>query len=206
MDQIRVLIADDHAVVRAGLNSIIGMQKDMIVVGLAKDGVEAVAEARRLKPDAVVMDLMMPRKDGAQATAEIHKELPETKIVILTTFGTADILAHALDNGASGAVLKDAAEDELVTAIRQAMSGKRHLSSAISHQLRDNPPLPELSQRQRQILAAMARGLTNRDIAAELGLSLVSVEEYAANTLKKLGAANRTEAVAIALRKHLLKI
>lgn len=206
MDQIRVLIADDHAVVRAGLNSIIGMQKDMIVVGLAKDGIEAVAEAHRLKPDAVVMDLMMPRKDGAQATAEIHEEMPETKIVILTTFGTADSLAHALDNGASGAVLKDAAEDELVTAIRQAMSGKRHLSSAISHQLRDNPPLPELSQRQRQILASMSKGLTNRDIAAELGLSLVSVEEYAANTFKKLDAANRTEAVAIALRKHLLKI
>ena len=199
----KILVVDDEKLLVKGIK--FNLEHEGYTVDACYDGQTAVDMARTGGYDLIILDLMMPQKDGAQATAEIHKELPETKIVILTTFGTADILAHALDNGASGAVLKDAAEDELVTAIRQAMSGKRHLSSAISHQLRDNPPLPELSQRQRQILAAMARGLTNRDIAAELGLSLVSVEEYAANTLKKLGAANRTEAVAIALRKHLLK-
>lgn len=205
MDQIRVLIADDHAVVRMGLKSIIGMQKDMSVVGLAKDGEEAVKETKRLRPNVIIMDLMMPKKDGAKATAEILEQWPSVKIIILTTFGTADSLAHALENGAMGAVLKDAAEDELISAIRKAMAGERHISTAVLQQLKGNPPLPELSRRQQQILSSMVRGLTNKDIALELGISLVSVEEYVANIFKKIGASNRAEAVAIALKKHLLQ-
>jgi len=206
MDKIKVLIADDHAVVRMGLSSLVNMQKDMVVVGMAKNGCEAVEETLRLEPDVVIMDLMMPKKDGAQATAEIHAQQPNAKIVILTTFGTADSLAHAIQNGAICAVLKDAAEEELVAAIRMACAGRKHLSRSISKNLKDNPPLPELSQRQKQILAALVDGQTNKAIADELGLSTESIAEYVANILKKLGAANRAEAVAIALRKQLLKI
>ena len=206
MKKFRILLADDHAIMRMGLCAILGKQPDFEVVGEAEDGEEAVARTRALRPDVVIMDLMMPKLDGAAATAAIHAELPETKILILTTFGAADSLAHALQNGAAGALLKSAPNAELITALRAIAAGRRIVAPDIQRILRENPPSEELTPRQLEILEQMTRGLTNADIARVLGISEPRVKEHVLTILSKLGAANRTEAVALALRKQLLKI
>ena len=203
--KIRVLIADDHTIVRMGLVSLLGTEKDMEVVGQAKNGSEAVQTALKTKPDVVIMDLVMPKMDGVEATIELQKTLPSARILVLTTFGTSDGIAHALASGASGALIKSAENLDLITAIRQVAAGRRYLSPEIAEQLKLDPPVPELTPRQKDILALMIRGFTNRDIANQLSLSTESVNEYVNAILQKVGAANRTEAVAIALRKHLLK-
>ena len=204
MKKTRILLADDHAIMRMGLCAILGKQPDLEVVGEAEDGEEAVARTRALRPDVVIMDLMMPKLDGAAATAAIHAELPETKILILTTFGAADSLAHALQNGAAGALLKSAPNAELITALRAIAAGRRIVAPDIQRILRENPPSEELTPRQLEILEQMTRGLTNADIARVLGISEPRVKEHVLTILSKLGAANRTEAVALALRKQLL--
>ena len=202
--KIRILIADDHLIVRTGLAALLGTEKDMEVVGQAKNGIEAVREAMRLKPDIVIMDLMMPKMDGVAATAEIAAKSPETRVILLTTFGTSDGIAHALANGAKGAILKNADNAELARAIRKVARGGEFISSDIQQQLAADPPIPQLTPRQREILASMVRGLTDRDIANQLGIRQDGVNDHVRAILQKIGAANRTEAVAIALRKHLL--
>ena len=201
---IRILIADDHLIVRTGLAALLGTEKDMEVVGQAKNGIEAVREAVRLKPDIVIMDLMMPKMDGVAATAEIAAKSPETRVILLTTFGTSDGIAHALATGAKGAILKNADNAELARAIRKVARGGEFISSDIQQQLAADPPIPQLTPRQREILASMVRGLTDRDIANQLGIRQDGVNDHVRAILQKIGAANRTEAVAIALRKHLL--
>ena len=201
---IRILIADDHLIVRTGLAALLGTEKDMEVVGQAKNGIEAVREAMRLKPDIVIMDLMMPKMDGVAATAEIAAKSPETRVILLTTFGTSDGIAHALATGAKGAILKNADNAELARAIRKVARGGEFISSDIQQQLAADPPIPQLTPRQREILASMVRGLTDRDIANQLGIRQDGVNDHVRAILQKIGAANRTEAVAIALRKHLL--
>ena len=205
-DKIRVLIADDHTIVRMGLTALLDTEKDIEVVGQAKNGVEALAESRRLNPDIVIMDLMMPKKDGVEATTELKDMQPAVKVIILTTFGTSDGIAHAIACGAVGAVLKNAEDTELVTAIRKVAAGGRYISPEIKQQLENDPPVPELTPRQMQVLQSMTRGLTNRDIAKQLGIRQDGVNIHVNAILQKIGAANRTEAVAIALRKHLLKL
>ena len=205
-DKIKVLIADDHAIVRIGIRSLLAIAKDCELVGQADDGAEAVALALKLKPDVVIMDLMMPVKDGVEATAELHERLPETKVVLLTTFGTSDGIAHALENGASGAVLKSCAEAELVTAIRKAAAGESYISPDIRRQFKDDPPVPKLTSKQVQILDYMTKGKTNKEIATLLDIQLCSANEHIETIIRKVGAVNRAEAVAIAMRKHLLKV
>lgn len=206
MKPLRILLADDHAVVRIGLASLLESEKDMTVVGQAKNGEEAVLLARRERPDIVVMDLMMPKMDGAEATAALARERPSAKVIILTSYGAADGVAHALDAGAAGAIMKTADDAELVTAIRKVAVGQRVISPEIRQQLDEQPPVPELTPRQKEILASITRGLTNRDIALELGIRHDGVDRHVNAILSKIGAANRTEAVAIALRKQLLKL
>ena len=203
---IRVLIADDHTIVRIGLRTLLGAEKDIEVVGEAKNGEMAVKEAMRLSPDVVIMDLMMPKMDGAEATAALHEKLPETKVIILTTFGSSDGIAHAIESGASGALMKTADDAALISTIRSVASGKTVISPDIKRLLADDPPIPVLTSRQTEVLQSMMRGLTNRDIAKQLGIRQDGVNEHVAAILAKIGAANRTEAVAIALRKHLLKL
>ena len=203
---IRVLIADDHTIVRAGLAALLGTERDITVVGQAKNGVEAVREAVRLQPDVVIMDLMMPKMDGVEATTEIAGKAPAAKVIVLTTFGTSDGIAHALDVGAKGAILKNADNAQLISAIRKVAKGGEFVSPEIRQQLAVDPPIPSLTPRQKEILASMVRGLTDRDIARQLGIRQDGVNEHVSAILQKLGAANRTEAVAVALRKHLLKI
>ena len=201
----RILIADDHAIVRMGLASLLGTQDGFEVVGDAEDGEMAVKKALKLKPDVVIMDLMMPKKDGAEATAEIHAALPETKILILTTFGTSDGIANALNSGASGALMKNSPNDQLVKALRTVAAGGRAISDEVERLLEEDPPAKALTPRQMEILEGMTRGLTNQDIATELGIREDRVKGHVNTIFAKLGAANRTEAVAIALRKSLLK-
>ena len=203
---IRVLIADDHTIVRIGLRTLLGAEKDIEVVGEAKNGEMAVKEALRLRPDVVIMDLMMPKMDGAEATAALHEKLPETKVIILTTFGSSDGLAHAIESGAAGALMKTADDDALISTIRSVDGGKTVISPDIKRLLAEDPPIPVLTTRQTEVLQSMMRGLTNRDIAKQLGIRQDGVNEHVAAILAKIGAANRTEAVAIALRKHLLKL
>ena len=204
--KIKVLIADDHTIVRAGLMALLGTEKDLEIVGQAKNGIEAVRETLRLRPDVVIMDLMMPKKDGVEATAEIVEKAPAVKVVILTTFGTSDGIAHALSAGAKGAILKNADNSQLVAAVHRVAKGGEFISSDIRQQLAVDPPIPELTPRQKDILASMVRGLTDKDIARQLGIRQDGVNDHVSAILQKLGAANRTEAVAVTLRKHLLKI
>ena len=206
MDKIKVLIADDHAIVRTGLSMLLEAQGGFDVVGEAENGTDAVRLALKLKPDVVVMDLMMPEMDGIAATREIKAKAAGAKVLILTTSTVSDDLSRALDAGADGAIMKSAANAELVAAIRDIAAGKRTVSPDISRLISQDPPLPELTPRQKDILASMVRGLTNKDIARELGIRSDGVNQHIMAILEKLGAANRTEAVAIALRKHLLKI
>ena len=203
---IRVLIADDHTIVRIGLRTLLGAEKDIEVVGEAKNGEMAMKEALRLRPDVVIMDLMMPKMDGAEATAALHEKLPETKVIILTTFGSSDGIAHAIESGAAGALMKTADDAALISTIRSVAGGKTVISPDIKRLLAEDPPIPVLTTRQTEVLQSMMRGLTNRDIAKQLGIRQDGVNEHVAAILAKIGAANRTEAVAIALRKHLLKL
>ena len=206
MAKIKVLIADDHSVVRMGLGALLSAEDDIDVVGEAKNGEEAVRNVLKLSPDIVIMDLMMPKKDGVAATTEIRAKCPQVKVLILTSFSTSDGIASALAAGASGAVMKSAENDSLVSAIRSVHAGKRVIPAEIRRLMSEDPPVPELSQRQREILASITRGLSNDDIAQQLGIGKASIKTHILSLFQKLGAANRAEAVAIALRKHLLKI
>ena len=205
MKKTRILIADDHAIVRMGLASLLGTKKDFEIVGDAEDGETAVRKALKLKPDVVIMDLMMPNKDGATATAEIHKALPDTKILILTTFGTSDIISRALHAGAIGAIMKNSPNAQLVATIRSVAAGTRTISPEIERLIEEDPPAKELTPRQLEILNALAKGLSNPEIVTTLGICEDRVKDHINAIFTKLNATNRTEAVAIAFRKHLLK-
>ena len=204
MKKIKVLIADDHAVVRSGLAAILDTEADIEDVGLAKNGIEAVETALAAKPDIVIMDIRMPVMDGAEATRELREKLPATKVLILTSFGEADGVALALKSGAAGAITKTAEDAELVTVIRNIASGGKYISTEIEKLLTESPPVPKLTPRQREILAYMTKGLTNVEIAKILRIRKDTVEEHVNLLLAKLYASNRTEAVAIALRKQLI--
>ena len=205
-EKIKVLIVDDHKMVRAGLTALLETEKDIEVIGQAENGRDAVEQSSRLAPDVVIMDLMMPVMDGVEATRLIHERTPDVRILVLTTFGSSDGIAHALEAGASGAIMKSADTPDLAKAIRKASKGERTVSDEIERQLKIDPPIPQLTPRQKDILDSMVRGLSNPDIAKQLGIRRDGVKQHINAILSKIGASNRTEAVAIALRKHLLKI
>ena len=205
MKKTRVMIVDDHSVVRMGLTTIINLEKDLMVCGEAENGTDAVAAARQLKPDVIVMDLMMPDMDGAETTAAIRKVSPESKVLILTTFGTAADISHAIAAGAIGAVTKNISNAELADAIRNTAAGLSHFSPEIRQTLDETEKEPEFTHRQMEVLNSITRGLSNDDIALQLGLSKTRIKQHLNEVYAKLGAANRAEAVAIAMRKQLLK-
>ena len=206
MAKIKVLIADDHTLVRMGLRMLVSSQKDLEFVGEAEDGQEAVAAVERKRPDVVVMDLQMPIVDGIEATERIAKSHPGTKVIILTSYGSSDGISHALEKGAVGAILKSETETALVKAIRLAAAGKSYITEEIRAQIAADPPIKDLSPRQLEIISAITRGLSNAEIGDLLGIDRFTVKNHLAILFQKLGVANRTEAVAIALRKQLVKV
>lgn len=202
--KIKVLIADDHALMRMGLRALLDTQPDLEVVGEATDGADAVRKTLRLKPDVVVMDILMPGLDGIAATRQLAERQPDVRVLVLTTSTSSDDLSRALRAGAAGAILKSEANAKLLAAIRAISRGERSVSPEVHAMIAQDPPADELSPRQREILLAMSRGLTNKEIAVSLDCSPESVKDRINAICTNLGAANRTEAVTIALRKHLL--
>lgn len=206
MKKISVLIADDHTIVRIGLRTLLSYAEDIEVVGEARNGEQAVRETVRLSPDVVVMDLAMPKKDGVEATREILELRPLTRVLILTSYGTSDGIAHALEVGAAGAMMKTADDERIVTTIRKIAAGETCISPDIQRQLEANPPIPRLSARQLEVLQMVVDGKTSKEIASVLGIRPDSVDAVTRALFEKMNVSSRTEAVAIALRKHLLKI
>ena len=206
MKKIRIVIADDHKLMRMGLVSLFSVQRDMTVVGEADDGESAVNLVQTLKPDIVIMDLMMPNMSGADATARIISFAPKTGIIILSSFSDSADMARAIAAGARGAQAKEAPTDALVDAVRVVAAGGTAISPEIDHLIKEDPPPTTLTEKQADILKSAARGLSNKDIAKQFGISPVSVKKHMSAIFLKLGAATRAEASAIALRKHLLKM
>ena len=214
MKKIRILLADDHAIMRVGLASLLLREKDMTVVGEAETGEEAVALARELKPDVVVMDLMMPALSGAEATRQITAEpaadggnAPETrpKVLVFTSYGTSADLARAVLNGASGVLLKNAPTRDLPQAIRRVFAGEKVLSNEVQALVNEETATPCLTDRQLQQLELAARGFTNQEIADQLDVSLITVKKQFSDIFARLGVSNRAEAIAISLQRQIIK-
>jgi DNA-binding NarL/FixJ family response regulator len=205
--RIRVLIADDHQMVREGLKVLLSTHDDIAVIGEAADGAEAVERCRLLCPDVVLMDVMMPVMDGAEATAEIAACCPDARVIALTSFVDQVYVQKAFDAGAIGYLLKDARPETLTRAIRDAMDGRGTIDSgamkALMEQRQQEEIGSELTNREREVLALIAAGLSNKEIARDLTLSVGTVRLHVSNILAKLGAPNRTTAAAIAMKNGL---
>jgi two-component system, NarL family, response regulator LiaR len=205
---IRVMIVDDHAVVRSGLTAFLQAYDDLALAGEARSGDEAVEICARINPDVVLMDLVMPGMDGADATQAIRRACPGTQVMILTTFKDEGMVQKALRAGAIGYLLKDVLADELAEAIRLAHAGQSILSPEATRALIHGAsemaqPGSDLSDREREVLALMVKGLNNTEIAEKLIVSLSTVKHHVSHIFTKLGASNRAEAVALAVQQHL---
>ena len=204
MKKISVLIADDHTIVRIGLKTLLSFSEDIEVVGEARNGEQAVRETVRLSPDVVVMDLAMPRKDGVEATREILAKRPSTRVLILTSYGTSDGIAHALEVGAAGAMMKTADDEKIAAVIRKIAAGGTHISPDIKRQFEASPPVPRLSARQAEVLRMLVEGKTSKEIASVLGIRADSVDAVTKTLFEKMNVSSRIEAVAVAFRKQLI--
>ncbi len=204
---IRVMIVDDHQMVREGLKVLLSTVGDILVVSEAADGRDAVEECRRIGPDVVLMDVMMPVMDGAAATAEIIATCPGTRVIALTSFVDPEYVQRALDAGAISYVLKDARPEALTRAIHDAVEGRGTIDSsamkALFERRQDEEVGEDLTTREREVLALVADGLSNKEIAQRLTLSVGTVRLHVSNILAKLGAPNRTTAAAIAMKHGL---
>ena len=206
MSKIRILLADDHMLMRMGISTLVSTAKDMTVVGEACNGRQAVELAGSLRPDVVIMDLMMPEMSGGEATKAIHAAHPGIKIVILTTYGTSAELATAVTNGAVGILLKDKVEMDLLNTIRSVVAGNQAIPARLLAQIEEDREMGKLTDRQMEILASVAEGHSNADIARRFGLSEITVKKHLSAIFERLGVANRSEAVALAFRKQMLKV
>ena len=205
--RIRILIAEDHSVVREGLASVLDFERDMTVVGHAKDGREAVMRFRELKPDIVLMDLAMPELDGVGAIAAIRKESPDASILVLTTYDGDENVFRALENGAKGYLLKDCSTADLLAAIREVHGGRTHVSERAAARLAERAIAgAALSVREVEVLKWIAAGKSNKEIAALLFVSEGTVKTHVLNIHHKLGVDDRTEAVVVAIRRGILRI
>ncbi len=198
-EKIRVLLADDHLVVRMGIASILSFEDDLEVVGETDNGLDAARLAEELHPDIVLMDLKMPKMDGVEATAMIRKTSPATKVLILTTYGTSDDIARAMEAGSAGAIVKSSSREEIIAAIHGVLENRRTLSGEIEHTLANRIPTPEMSPRQIEILSLISKGFSNKEIAGILNVSLETVKDHIKKILGKVGASSRTEAASIAI-------
>jgi NarL family two-component system response regulator LiaR len=211
-DKIRLLIVDDHKVVRNGLRVFISLYDDLEVVGEAKNGRQAVEQCAAHRPDVVLMDMVMPVMDGPTATRLIREQFPGVQVVALTSFDEEELVHQAIEAGAVGYLYKDVEEQELIDVIRSAREGRPALApeamqALMNHTARSMEPstIESLTKRERQVLGLMAQGLTNPQIAEELILSTSTVQFHVHNILGKLGVGTRTEAVAVAIQKKLIE-
>lgn len=209
--RIRILLVDDHEVVRRGLRGFLELQDDMEVVGEASDGAIAIAQADALDPDVVLMDLLMPNVDGLTAIAAIHKAHPETDIVAVTSFIEEDKVTSALEAGASGYLLKDAGADEVAQAIRSARAGEVHLDPQVARMLaqrmrarKEEPFAEPLTPREIEVLQLVASGAANKEIAAQLSITERTARTHVSNILGKLGLASRTQAALWAVDHNMM--
>jgi NarL family two-component system response regulator LiaR len=211
---IRILIADDHAIVRKGIRALLSTEQDVEIVGEAGDGAEAVALAKTLVPDVVLMDLVMPKMDGIEATRQITSQLQGVKILVLTSFAADDKVFPAIKAGALGYLLKDSGPDELVQAIHLVHQGQPSLEPSIARKVLQelshppqNPPTSDpLTGRELEVLRLVAQGRSNREIAAQLVISEMTVRTHVSNILGKLQLASRTQAALYALREGLASL
>jgi two-component system, NarL family, response regulator LiaR len=207
---IRILLVDDHMVVRSGLSTVLAVYDDLELVGEAGNGEEAIRLCERLQPDVVLMDLVMPKMDGVTATRTIKERWPRVQVIALTSFKEKEYVEGALKAGANGYLLKNVSAEELVNAIRRAVAGQPSLSPEavqVLIQKVNEPPPPgqDMTEREKEILALMVEGLSNNEIAERIIVSQSTVKFHVSNILSKLGVTGRTEAVVLAVKHHLVK-
>jgi two-component system, NarL family, response regulator len=203
---LRILIADDHPVVREGLVTILSLQDDLQVVGQARDGEEACRLYEQLRPDILILDLRMPKKDGLEVVTQLMVQRPRPRIIVLTNSPKAEDLRRALSAGAKGYLLKGAESEEVTQTIREVYAGKSSLPREVAAQLAESMAQPELSQRELQVLKQMALGKSNKEIGQVLHISEHTVKNHVTAILEKLDAVGRTEAVALAAQRGLVNI
>lgn len=206
---IRVMLVDDHAMVRRGLTTFLKVFDDLEMTGEAESGEDAIQLCSKVNPDVILMDMVLPKMDGATTTRAIRQKFPSIQVIALTSFKEGDLIKNALEAGAIGYLLKDVSADELARAIRAAASGRATLSPEAAEALVQNasrPPSPglDLTERERAVLALMVEGLNNTQIAGKLFVSPATVKSHVSNILSKLGVASRTEAVSLALRHKII--
>lgn len=201
---IRVLLADDHTVVRMGIATVLNYSEGFVVAGEADNGLEAVKLARELKPDVVLMDLQMPELGGAEATAQIRAENPEVKILVLTSFATSVELKRAMDAGASGALEKNSSCPQIIDAIRDVAEGRHVISDEIRNSLNSFSSMPEMSPRKIEILNLLAKGFSNKEIAKIIDVAPATVKDHLEKIFKSLNASTRAEAVSAAINLGLI--
>ena len=217
MDPVRILIVDDHEVVRDGISVMMGRQQDFAVVGEAENGTEAVQKALDLRPEVVLMDLRMPRMDGVEAMRQIRSQDPGIKFIVLTTYDSDEYIFDAIEAGAKGYLLKDASREELFQAVRAVHRGESLIEPGVASKVLDRlaqlsrqvhqPQVPQiLSEREREVLQLMARGSPNKSIAASLSISESTVKTHVANIFQKLEVNQRTEAVTKAMSMGIIKL
>ena len=213
-ETMRVLVVDDHEIVREGLRTILSLEPDIELIGEARDGVEGVEKALALSPDVILIDLVMPRKDGIQAIREIKEQMPQVRILVLTSFAEDSHVFPAIEAGALGFLLKDTTSATLIQAIRIVYRDEpslhptvaRKLMEARKHKAQSDEQIEPLTRREQQILALLAKGLTNQGIADQLVLSELTVRTHVSNILAKLNLENRTQAALYALRHGMAEL
>lgn len=205
----RVMIVDDHGMVRKGLMAFLKNRPDILVVGEARDGREAISLCEQLQPKVILMDLLMPEMDGVEATRTIHKLWPQIQIIALTSFQEKELVQNALRAGAIGYLLKNISGDELVTAIRAACAGRLTVAPEVTQSIimesQNSQPEHVLTKREHEVLTLMVEGLTNPMIAERLFITRSTARAHVSNILSKLGVSNRSEAVALALRERMVR-
>jgi DNA-binding NarL/FixJ family response regulator len=204
--KIRVLVADDHFIVRIGLMSLVNTEPDMQVVGEAADGAQAIEMFSKVNPDLVLMDLRMPVKDGIEATKEIRSKQPDARILMLTTFDGDTDIHRAIQAGAQGYVLKNSTGEKLIPALRAVAAGEKWIPKEIATRLASRKLFEDLTPRELQVLQQMAKGLANKEIGDVLDISGHTVKDHLKNILGKLRVADRTEAVTVALQRGIIQL
>lgn len=206
---IRVMLVDDHMMVRRGLATFLTVFDDLELAGEAESGAAAIQLCAEISPDVILMDMVMPDMDGATTTHAIRQQFPQTQVIALTSFKEGDLIKNVLEAGAIGYLLKDVSADDLARAIRAAHAGRATLSPEVAQSLvetANQPPPPglDLTEREREVLGLMIEGLNNTQIAGRLTVSPSTIKSHVSNILSKLGVASRTEAVTLALRHHIV--